>query len=98
SKAEAEHVYAEVTAPGATEKTFQDLAKKVSIDTGSASSGGDLGIQTASTFDPTFAQAALALKLGEISKPVHTQFGWHVIRLVSKDVKPFNVVQIGRAS
>jgi len=93
TKAEAERVYAEVTAPGATRKTFEDLAKKVSTDTGSASKGGDLGIQTAAALTPPFANAALALEPGEISKPVHTSFGWHVIRLISKDVKPFNVVR-----
>ena len=44
-------------------------------------------------FDQTFANAALALKPGEISDPVHTQFGWHVIYLKTKDVAPFDDVR-----
>jgi parvulin-like peptidyl-prolyl isomerase len=80
----ADDVYAEVTRPGATEQGFLDLAKKVSID-----SSGDLGSLAASQLDAEFLQAALALKPGEISSPVHTQFGWHVIRLVATSVAPF---------
>ena len=87
---QAQDVYDQVTAPGATEKTFQDLAKKVSTDTGSAKNGGSLGSAIASTYVPEFGEAAAALQPGEISKPVQTQFGWHVIRLVSKQVTPFD--------
>ena len=87
---EAQDVYEQVTAPGATAKTFHDLAANVSTDTGSAKNGGSLGSAVASTYVPEFAQAAAALEPGEISRPVHTQFGWHVIRLVTKQVTPFD--------
>jgi foldase protein PrsA len=86
---EAQDVYDQVTAPGATEKTFHDLAEKVSTDTGSAKNGGSLGSAVASTYVPEFAEAVSALKPGEISEPVQSQFGWHVIRLVTKQVTPF---------
>jgi peptidyl-prolyl cis-trans isomerase SurA len=86
---EADDVYAEVTAPGATEQDFLDLAKKVSND-----SAGDLGSIAATELDADFVEAALALKPGEISPPVHTQFGWHVIRLVETSVSPFASVRV----
>jgi foldase protein PrsA len=93
TRGQAEQVYAQVTAPGATEKDFLALAKKVSTDPSAAQNSGDLGEVPASSLDQTFVQAALALKPGEISKPVHTQFGWHVIRLVSSGIQPFDQVR-----
>jgi parvulin-like peptidyl-prolyl isomerase len=90
TKAEADDVYAKVTAPSATEKDFQALAKKVSIDKQSGASGGDLGAQPSTQYVPEFAAAVVALHPGEISKPVQTKYGWHVIRLVSKEVTPYD--------
>ena len=90
TRAKADSVYAQVTAPGATEKDFQALAKKVSTDTQSGANGGDLGTVPASQFVSEFATAAVALKPGQISRPVQSQFGWHVIRMISKQVAPFS--------
>jgi parvulin-like peptidyl-prolyl isomerase len=84
---------AEKIAAEATPKNFAALAKKYSTDTGSASKGGDLGTLSASSLDPTFVQAALALRPGQISQPVQTKFGWHVIMLVSATVQPFDQVK-----
>ena len=100
TKAEADEVYAQVTAPGATEQDFLDLAKEVSIDPSAKQNSGSLGSAVASTYVPEFAAAAIALEPGEISKPVKTQFGWHVIRMVEKDVQPFEDVkaQLARSS
>jgi hypothetical protein len=93
TRAVAENVYRQVAKPGSTEKDFLALAKKVSTDPSAAQNSGDLGEVPASSLDQTFVQAALALKPGQISKPVHTQFGWHVIRLVSLGVQPFDQVR-----
>ncbi len=89
TEAEAQDVYQQVTAPGATDKDFQDLAKEVSTDPSAKQNGGSLGSAVASTYVPEFGEAAAALEPGEISQPVQTEFGWHVIKLVSKDVTPF---------
>jgi parvulin-like peptidyl-prolyl isomerase len=90
TEAEAQDVYEQVTAPGATRKTFEDLAKEVSTDTGSGANGGSLGQNVASTYVPEFGEAAAALEPGEISEPVQSDFGWHVIYLADKQVTPFN--------
>ena len=62
-------------------KDFAALAKEKSKDTGSAQNGGDLGWFTAEVMVPEFSKTAFALKKGEVSQPVKTQFGWHVIQL-----------------
>jgi parvulin-like peptidyl-prolyl isomerase len=89
TEAEAADVYQQVTAPGATRKTFEDLAKQVSTDTASGANGGSLGQAVASTYVPEFGEAAVALEPGQISEPVQSEFGWHVIYLVDKQVTPF---------
>jgi parvulin-like peptidyl-prolyl isomerase len=90
SEVEANDVYDKVTAPGATERTFSDLAREVSTDTGSAQNGGAYGTAPLSDYTPEFARAAAALDPGEISRPVQTEFGWHVIRLIDEQVTPFS--------
>ena len=87
SKAEAEDVYRRVR--GATREEFDAEARKSSTEPGAKSSGGRLGSNPASQFVPAFAEAVAALEPGEISRPVQTQFGWHVIYLVDKQVTPF---------
>jgi peptidyl-prolyl cis-trans isomerase C len=59
---------------------FEDLAKQYSLD-GSKDFGGDLGYFTAPEMVAEFSKAAFALKKGDISKPVKTDFGWHIIKL-----------------
>jgi peptidyl-prolyl cis-trans isomerase C len=59
---------------------FEDLAKQYSLD-GSKEYGGDLGYFTAPEMVPEFSKAAFALKPGEVSQPVKTDFGWHIIKL-----------------
>lgn len=60
-------------------ETFAEVAAEVSIDPGSAQAGGALGQLVPGRFVPEFEEAALALDPGEVSEPVQTQFGWHVI-------------------
>jgi foldase protein PrsA len=90
---EARDVYEQVTAPGATREDFQALAEELSIDPSAKQNSGALGAAPASNYAPEFAQAAVALEPGEISEPVQTQYGWHVIRLASKEVTPFEDVR-----
>ena len=87
TEAEAEAVYQQVK--DASEARFVAVAKRVSIEPGAKQRGGELGTNVASTFDPTFARAAVALEPGQVSRPVHTRFGWHVIYLVDKEVTSF---------
>jgi parvulin-like peptidyl-prolyl isomerase len=90
SEAEATDAYERVTARGATEETFAEVAREVSTDAGSAQGGGGYPARPASEYDPVFSEAALALDPGEISPPVETQFGWHVIRLVGEQPIAFS--------
>lgn len=90
TQAEAEQVYQQVTAPGATEADFKALARQVSIDPSVKQNSGEYPSAPASTYVAPFAAAAAALEPGEISRPVKSQFGWHVIRLVSKEITPFD--------
>jgi hypothetical protein len=62
-----------------TPANFATVAQKESKDPGSASHGGDLGAFEHGQMVAPFEQALLALKPGQISQPVHTQFGWHLI-------------------
>ncbi|KEI15407.1 peptidylprolyl isomerase [Clostridium haemolyticum] len=68
---------------------FAVLAKKYSQD-GSKDNGGDLGTVPAinSKFDQDFMDAALTLKDGEISNPVKTQFGYHIIKMIKREEAP----------
>jgi hypothetical protein len=67
---------------------FAKVAGEVSKDPGSGKEGGDLGWFTKDRMVKEFAEAAFALKAGEISAPVKSQFGWHVIKLEEKRTKP----------
>ena len=75
---------AQIIAAADPKAAFADLATRVSNDTASASKGGDLGKSTGDTFVAPFTAAAKALTVGEISAPVKTEFGWHLIRLDAK--------------
>lgn len=63
---------------------FAALAKKYSDDPGSKNSGGDLGWQPPGVFAPEFQAAIDALAKDEVSAPFHTQFGWHIAKIVDR--------------
>jgi peptidyl-prolyl cis-trans isomerase C len=67
---------------------FEKIAKENTEDPSGKTNGGDLGWFTKEQMVPEFADAAFNLKQGEISAPVHTQFGWHVIKNEGKRTKP----------
>lgn len=74
------------------DEAFEDVAREVSIDTQSASRGGDLGWGTRNTYVDEFAEAAFALEPGEISEPVQSQFGWHIIQMLEfEEDRPLTV-------
>ncbi len=80
TKAEAEAVIAQLKG-GAD---FAKLALEKSIDPGSRLDGGELGYFSKDAMVEPFANAAFALKKGEISEPVQTEFGWHVIQVEAR--------------
>lgn len=74
---------------------FTTLAKELSEEPGAKESGGDLGFFPKDRMVPEFANAAFAQNLNDISAPVKTQFGWHVIKVTDKKAAgtvPFNEV------
>ena len=66
---------------------FGKLADELSQDPGCK--GGDLGFFTKDRMVPEFADAAFKLEPGQVSDPVKTQFGWHVIKVLDKRTRPF---------
>ncbi|MGD9842196.1 MAG: SurA N-terminal domain-containing protein [Steroidobacteraceae bacterium] len=75
---------------------FTELAKQYSKDTGSASNGGDLGWAGRGQFVQPFEEALFSLKPGELSVPVKSEFGYHLIRLDEIEggtTKPFEAAR-----
>ncbi|QJD58556.1 peptidylprolyl isomerase [Pseudomonas sp. gcc21] len=60
---------------------FADVAKEYSDDSGSANRGGDLGFTVEGSFDPAFDEALSSLEEGQVSEPVRTSYGYHLIKL-----------------
>lgn len=63
---------------------FVELAKEASQDPGSAAQGGDLGFFAPGIMDPAFDKALVGLEVGQISEPVKTPFGYHLIKLLEQ--------------
>ena len=78
----------EVLAKLAAGSAFADLAKTYSTDTGSKDSGGDLGWFPKGVMVPEFEEAAFALKVGENSQLVKSEFGYHIIRVLGHEMRP----------
>jgi peptidyl-prolyl cis-trans isomerase C len=82
---EAKEVHRRVTAGG---EDFAKVAGEISKDPGSGREGGDLGFFTQERMVKPFADAAFAMKVGEISQPVQSQFGWHIIKVEERRQRP----------
>jgi parvulin-like peptidyl-prolyl isomerase len=91
TESEAEAIQAELKAG----KSFPDLAREKSQDQGSAAKGGDLGMLSRGQTEPEFETVAFALKEGEVSAIVKTQYGYHVLKggPHSSTVQPFEEVK-----
>lgn len=75
---------------------FAELAKQYSVDTGSAQTGGALGLFGRGTMVEEFEKAAFALKAGEVSEVIQSQFGYHIIKV--HDVQTLNTMKANGAS
>jgi peptidyl-prolyl cis-trans isomerase SurA len=64
---------------------FAKVAAEVSDDPGSSKAGGDLGFFPRGSLDPTLEQAAFSLPLDEVSEPVRSSFGWHLVQVLERD-------------
>jgi hypothetical protein len=72
---------------------FAAIAKQVSTDAGSKDKGGDLGCNPPGAFVAQFDQAAQSLPVGKVSDPIQTQFGFHIIKVVSRQAQPLSAVK-----
>ncbi|SFT19515.1 peptidylprolyl isomerase [Paenibacillus sp. BC26] len=77
TKAEADEILKQLKA-GAD---FAKLAKEKSTDVGSGAAGGDLGYFSKGTMVPAFENAAFSLKVGELSEPIKSEYGYHIIKV-----------------
>jgi parvulin-like peptidyl-prolyl isomerase len=91
---EAQAAYNRVAAGG---EDFAAVARELSTDQATAGNGGELGWFTREEMVAPFADAAFALEPGEISAPVQSEFGWHVIKAEEQDAdRPLSNAQINR--
>ncbi len=72
---------------------FAGIAKAESDDAGSGANGGELGMFRHGQMVPSFDQAAFSLPVGQISEPVKSQFGYHVIQVEKKEAKSYDEVK-----
>jgi len=72
------------------EEVWVDVVADVSLDTSNKEIGGDLGWFTRGRMVSEFEEAAFGMEVGQISEPIETQFGWHIIQLVDRDIRPLS--------
>jgi peptidyl-prolyl cis-trans isomerase D len=82
------------TAARATGGDFDALARRNSDDPVSSANGGDIGFMRQDALDPALRAAVTAMSVGEISDPVLTPFGWHVVKLEARDADQVHLRQI----
>jgi foldase protein PrsA len=89
TQAQADSLHAQLVA-GAD---FATLAKQFSTDSASAVKGGDLGCAPAGTYVAEFEAALQVLAVGQLSPVVHSQFGYHIIKLTARQAQPVSTVR-----
>src|SRR5690606_28568530 len=89
---EAEAVIARLEAGEA----FADVATELSLDTGSAANGGDLGWFAEGVMVEPFSNAAFALEIGDVSEPVESQFGWHIIQVLGHEERGLTATEFAQ--
>jgi parvulin-like peptidyl-prolyl isomerase len=72
---------------------FAEIAREESTDTGSGANGGDLGWFGRGAMVAEFEEAAFSTEIGEISEPIQSQFGYHIIQVLGHDEIPLNATQ-----
>jgi len=75
---------------------FASLAKQYSSDPGTKDKGGELGFFTQGAMVKEFSDAAFSMKVGQISAPVHSPYGWHIIQV--EEIKPAMVATLANSS
>ena len=76
-------------------ESFETLAQEISDDVGSSADGGETGFFPRGAMAPEFEEAAFALSENDISEPIRTKFGYHIIRL--KEIKPGGIKSFDEA-
>jgi parvulin-like peptidyl-prolyl isomerase len=75
---------------------FATLAKELSKDSGSAAQGGDLGFVPRGSFVETVDEAVFSLPLGQVSDPIQSDFGWHVVEVLEREERELSPVDYSR--
>lgn len=93
AKAKVENIRSEIISGNIS---FEDAAKKFSQDNHNASKGGDLGVFSHGRMVKPFEMVAFSLDVGQVSEPVKTRFGYHLIKVLEKfpaEVRPYEKVK-----
>ena len=78
-------------------KTFEEIARAQSADTTTAPNGGDLGWIPQGIMTPEFDKVAFALKVGEVSQPFQTKFGWEIVKVLDRqDNRPITTTTLSQ--